>query len=282
MYILRNDTKHYQDYFKRNDVLLLTYEEQKASIARLNLMDNGFFQKVMQDTESCEEMLQILLQMPNLKVLTNQIERNIPNMTGHAVTLDLICEDDNGNIINVEVQKANDTNHQKRVRYNMACMDTLSIDKGKAYHELPDLYVIFISSFDLFKLRQTTYRIRRVIEDTTHYVENGTHELYVNTKVDDGSNIAQLMQYFKNSNGIHPLFPKLSKQIYYYKETPEGVTTMGDVWEEYADEKVAKQAKEMAIALLKDKIYPLNKIAELTKLSIEEVNSLQQEHLQNA
>jgi len=279
---LRNDTKHYQNYFKRNDVLLLTYDEQKASIARLNLMDNGFFQKVMQDTESCEEMLQILLQMPNLKVLTNQIERNIPNMTGHAVTLDLICEDDNGNIINVEVQKANDTNHQKRVRYNMACMDTLSIDKGKAYHELPDLYVIFISSFDLFKLRQTTYRIRRVIEDTTHYVENGTHEIYVNTKVDDGSNIAQLMQYFKNSSGIHPLFPKLSSQIHYYKETPEGVTTMGDVWEEYADEKVAKQAKEMAIALLKKNIMTLAEIAELTKLSIEEVNALQQEHLQNA
>jgi len=61
---------------------------------------------------------------------------------------------------------------------------------------------------------------------------------------------------------------------------------MGDVWEEYADEKAAKktaeQAKEMAIALLKDKIYPLNKIAELTKLSIEEINALQQEHLQNA
>ena len=279
---MRNDTKHYQNYFKRNDVLLLTYDEQKASIARLNLMDNGFFQKVMQDTESCEEMLQILLQMPNLKVLTNQIERNIPNMTGHAVTLDLICEDDNGNIINVEVQKANDTNHQKRVRYNMACMDTLSIDKGKAYHELPDLYVIFISSFDLFKLRQTTYRIRRVIEDTTHYVENGTHELYVNTKVDDGSDIAQLMQYFKNSNGIHPLFPKLSSQIHYYKETPEGVTTMGDVWEEYADKKVAKQAKEMAIALLKKNIMTLAEIAELTKLSVEEVNALQQEHLQNA
>ena len=57
---------------------------------------------------------------------------------------------------------------------------------------------------------------------------------------------------------------------------------MGDVWEEYADAKVAKRDKEMAIALLKDKIYPLNKIAELTKLSIEEVNALQQEHLQNA
>ena len=61
---------------------------------------------------------------------------------------------------------------------------------------------------------------------------------------------------------------------------------MGDVWEEYADEKVAKktaeQAREMAIALLKKNIMTLAEIAELTKLSIEEINALQQEHLQNA
>ena len=261
---------------------MLTYDEQKASIARLNLMDNGFFQKVMQDTESCEEMLQILLQMPNLKVLTNQIERNIPNMTGHSVTLDLICEDDNGNIINVEVQKSNDTNHQKRVRYNMACMDTLSIDKGTNYSNLPDLYVVFISSFDMFKEQETIYHVQRIIRKSGTFVENGTHEIYVNTKIDDGSDIAQLMQYFKNSNGIHPLFPKLSKQIHYYKEIPEGVNNMVDVWEEYADEKVNAKAKEMAIALIKKNIMSLAEIAELTKLSIEEINALQETIMQNA
>jgi len=264
---------------------LLSYEEQKARIARLNLMDDGFFQKIVQDPEICEEILQILLQMPGLKVLSNQIERNIPIPAAKSVRLDLICEDSNGNIINVEVQKANDTNHQKRVRYNMACMDTLSIDKGKSYHELPDLYVVFISAFDLFQEHETIYHVQRTIKKSGTVVENGTHEIYVNTKVDDGSDIAQLMQYFKNSSGIHPLFPKLSKQIHYYKETPEGVTTMGDVWEEYADEKAAKktaeQAKEMAIALLKEKVFTIGKIAELTKLSIEEINALQQEHLQN-
>ena len=259
-----------------------SYEKQKARIARLNLMDDQFFQKVAENPECCEDILRIILQMPDLRVISNQIERTIPNVTNKSVKLDLICEDADGNIFNVEVQKANDTNHQKRVRYNMACMDTLSIDKGKAYHELPDLYVVFISAFDLFQEHETIYHVQRTIKKSGTVVENGTHEIYVNTKVDDGSDIAQLMQYFKNSSGIHPLFPKLSKQIHYYKETPEGVTTMGDVWEEYADKKVAKQAKEMAIALLKKNIMTLAEIAELTKLSVEEVNALQQEHLQNA
>ena len=48
-----------------------------------------------------------------------------------------------------------------------------------------------------------------------------------------------------------------------------------EVREEALNEGRNKRNKEMAIALLKDKIYPLNKIAELTKLSLEEVEALQ-------
>lgn len=40
--------------------------------------------------------------------------------------------------------------------------------------------------------------------------------------------------------------------------------------------------KEMAIALIKEKVFTNSKIAELTKLSIEEINQLQNDHLQNA
>lgn len=40
---------------------------------------------------------------------------------------------------------------------------------------------------------------------------------------------------------------------------------------------INKNRKEMAIALLKEKIFTGEKIAELTKLSIEEIQQLQQE-----
>ena len=48
-----------------------------------------------------------------------------------------------------------------------------------------------------------------------------------------------------------------------------------EVREEALNDGHNESRKEMAIALLKDKIYPLNKIAELTKLSLEEVEALQ-------
>ena len=73
---------------------------------------------------------------------------------------------------------------------------------------------------------------------------------------------------------------------------------MVDVWEEYAEkranekaaekvaekvaEKTAELTKEMAIALLKENVFTISKIAELTKLSVEEINALQETLMQNA
>ena len=55
-----------------------------------------------------------------------------------------------------------------------------------------------------------------------------------------------------------------------------------EIREDSRNEGRAEERKEMAIALLKEKVFTISKIAELTKLSIEEINALQQEHLQNA
>ncbi|MBQ2995556.1 MAG: hypothetical protein IJD56_08650, partial [Peptococcaceae bacterium] len=166
-----------------------------------------------------------------------------------------------------------------RVRYNMVCVDTMSVEKGTDYADLPDVYVIFISAFDIFKQGKTIYHIERTIKETSTIVTNGTHEIYVNTAIDDGSDIAKLMQYFKNSTGIHPLFEKLSSQVYYYKETPGGEQHLKSVWDEVREEGLKEgrkeERKEMAIALLKKKVFPLAEIAELTKLPLSEVEALQ-------
>ena len=103
--------------------------------------------------------------------------------------------------------------------------------------------------------------------------------IYVNTAIDDGSDIAKLMQYFKNSTGIHPLFEKLSSQVYHYKEISEGGNHMASVFDEVLEEALNdgrnESRKEMAIALLKENVFSNSKIAELTKLPLEEVEALQ-------
>ena len=112
------------------------------------------------------------------------------------------------------------------------------------------------------------------------------HYIYVNTKVDDGSDIAELMQYFKHSKGFHPKFKKLSERVNYLKETNEGVNEMCDIVEEYADKKanakVAEQARSAAMFLLKEGVDP-KIVAQAHKLPLETVLQIQKEvDLQNA
>ena len=92
--------------------------------------------------------------------------------------------------------------------------------------------------------------MERVIKETGTVVENGAHEIYVNTAIDDGTEIAKLMQYFKKSTGVHQKFQKLSNRVQYFKESQKGVTEMCELVEEYAKnyaEEVKKAVSETEI-----------------------------------
>lgn len=229
-----------------------TYEEQKAMVAKLNVIDDVMFHKAAEDTEVCEEMLQILMANPNLKLISSQVQRYLRNIGAHSVILDALCEDQNGNYINIEVQKANDDDNQKRVRFNAANIDTTFVEKGIDYKDMPDVYIIYISAFDPFKEHETIYHIDRVIRKSGTVVNNGIHEVYVNTAVNDGSDIAELMAFFKHSVGSNPKFKKLSAKIKYFKEEKEGVQIMCKVVEEYTKIEV----KDGIISLLKQGVSP--------------------------
>ena len=161
-------------------------KEQYALAARMNVMDDPLFQKVAEDPEVCEEILRILLHKPQLKIVENQPQRYLRNISAHSVILDLLCQDDTGNLYNVEVQKSDNDDHQKRVRFHISNMDTSFVEKGGKYEDLPDMYAVFISSFDLFHENCTAYHIQRAIQETGTPVHNGVHEIYVNTAVDAG------------------------------------------------------------------------------------------------
>ena len=213
-----------------------TPAEQTALIQSLNVIDDTFFHKIAEDHEVCEEILRIILEMPHLKVVQCQVQRSLRNNGAHSVVLDALCELEDGSAANIEVQKADDDNHQKRMRFNQSNIDTLFTEKGIKYKALPDVYMVFISKFDLFGKGRTIYHIDRVIRETGDIAENGVHEIYVNTDVDDQTTIAELMQYFKESKGTHEKFIKLCNRVAYYKYEREGVKIMATLFEQYVEE----------------------------------------------
>lgn len=229
-----------------------TSTEQQTLIKQLNVIDDVFFHKIAEDKAVCEEILRIILQKPKLKVIEAQTQRFLRNIGAHSVILDLLCEDEDGARINVEMQKTDDDDHVKRVRFNSSNIDTTFTEKGLDYKDFPDIYVIFISKFDMFQEGKTIYHLETIIKETGTSVNDGIHRIFVNCAVNDGSDIAELMQYFKNSTGKNNKFPKLSDRVYYFKESKEGADAMTQVVEEYANKKVLERDKETAKSFLQN------------------------------
>ena len=86
------------------------------------------------------------------------------NISSHSVVLDVLVEDLNHKLYNVEIQVADNDDHIKRVRYYQAAIDWSVLQKGKKYSELPELYLIYISMFDIFKQDKSCYEISRTVK----------------------------------------------------------------------------------------------------------------------
>ena len=272
-------------------------DEKHTFIARLNVMDDPFFQKIAENPAVCEEILRILLQKPKLKIIQTNTQLFLRNLSAHSVILDALCTDETGAFFNIEIQKddkkgksAKAQEYQKRVRFHLSNMDTMLVEKGTPYQQLPDLYAVFISEIDPFQQNCTIYHIHRAIAETGTVVENGVHEIYANTAVNDGTDIAQLLQYFKNTTDTNATacFPNLVKQVKLLKETTEGALIMGNVFDEYAELKVKEaeiefQKKEQekekttAINFLKEGVSVETIAKALPSLSIEFIKQLKQQ-----
>ena len=97
----------------------MTLEEKREKVAGFNVMDDVFFQKMMEDKEVCEELLRIILEDSGVQVIECIPQASLKNLIGKSVILDVLCRDRDGSYYNVEVQKSDDDDHQKRVRYNI-------------------------------------------------------------------------------------------------------------------------------------------------------------------
>lgn len=205
-------------------------------VDNLNLMDDILFQKVAEDPGACEELLQTILEDDGLTVEQVVPQRTLGNLVGRSVVLDALCTLGDGSHVAVEVQKRNDTNHFKRVRYVRSSVDTFLAEKGIDFADMPLVTVVFASSFDPFKAGRAVYHVRRYVEETMQPLDDGALDVYVNAAVDDGTKTARLMAYMADSGETNAEFPRLSRRVQYCKDPNEGRAHMGDLFEAWLEE----------------------------------------------
>lgn len=253
----------------------LTLEEKIARVKDFRPIDDTFFEVMAQDPDVCQEMLQVILEDPNLQLIDSKVQKSVRNLVGRSVRLDAYCRLGDGRHADIEVQRADDDDHLRRARYNAACITASESNTGDKFQNVPDVIVIYISEFDMFKKEKTIYHVKKILEETGDVIDDGLTEIFVNTKINDGSLIAELMSCFLKKEVNDSRFPYLSNRVKFLKESEGGLTTVCEVMEKYAKEYAEERDNDKIISALKNGDSP-NVIARIMQVPLEAVLKIQE------
>lgn len=221
---------------------------------KLNPIDDLMFRKMAEDKDFCQEILRVILEDDKLIVLESIPQWMGANLQGRSVILDAKCVKGDGTQIDIEVQKADDDDHQRRVRYNGAVLTTNIANPGIRFKNVPNVCMVFISRFDIFRGNFPLYHVDRRVRETGTVVNNRFEEVYVNTEIKNNSDVSELMEVFVKDDIYNSKFPKTSDGKRRYKETEGGLNAMCEIMERLtADER--NKINRLTILLLKDKRY---------------------------
>lgn len=257
---------------------MVNREYYLEKIKRFCLMDDTFMSKVFEDKACAELLLKIILQKElTVKEVTSQY--TVKNLQGRSIRLDIFAVDKDNKYYNIEVQNESNEAIPKRARYNSSLIDANITDIGGKYDELPENYVIFIIRHDVLKGGKPIYTIERTIKELGN-IDFGdeSHIIYVNGECQDETEIGKLMHDFFCQNAEDMNYEVLAERVSYFKNETGGVDTMCQISEEIrrdaAEEAKRESAMEIALKMLKESTLSVEKIAQITSLTIDEVKAL--------
>ena len=126
----------------------------------LTFADHYMFEKVLQNAEICQELLERLLKIKIDHITYPEIEKTIsPYYETKGVRLDVYIKDSD-KVFDIELQNAIDDDLPLRTRFYQSMIDTDNLLKGQDYSELPTSFVIFICKYDPFNLGLPIYTFR--------------------------------------------------------------------------------------------------------------------------
>ena len=144
--------------------------------------------------------------------------------------------------------------------------------------------MIFITPFNPLK----KYGHEKVSYTSKTYIDGiewnrKVHEIYLNAEVKDGSELSEMLQYFKTADPNDTRFGPLSNSVRKYKFVDEEVDYMCRAVEEYAEEReriafekaaeeITRKSVRFVDSLLK-KGFPLEEALEMAEIDEETYNS---------
>ena len=177
-----------------------------TKLENLNLTDRFLFDEVMEDTQSCQTLISILLENEISLLTRPQTEKELrlsPEL--RQVRLDVVSMDRDRNLYFTEMQKRNTGNLMRRSRYYQAQLDISLLKPGTTdFNLLNDSCFILIAPFDLFGKGLYRYTFEGVCRECPQLkIKDGAVRVFINTRGTNREEFSgeflDLMEYIMHS-----------------------------------------------------------------------------------
>ncbi|MDD2957068.1 MAG: Rpn family recombination-promoting nuclease/putative transposase [Lachnospiraceae bacterium] len=148
----------------------------------LDLTDAFLFASAMEDPETCQIVLELILGR-SIGPVQVQVERSFLFSKDYRyVRFDVFAKDTTEVSYDVEMQNSHKEELPKRARYHQAEMDAVCLQPGQDFTDLPDCFVVFICSFDPFSSQLYRYTYEEICRETGEALGDRTCKIFLSTK----------------------------------------------------------------------------------------------------
>ena len=264
--------------------------KNKKSLQDLTLLDRFLFAEVMEDPNTFENVLSIILGK-DISVQgkpQSEHEKRTSPLRRH-VRLDVWAEDESDSVYNIEAQKENTNNLPHRSRFYQALIDSKLLAPGEIdFSNMKDCYSIIIAPFDLFGKELYQYTFQMTCNETGQPLNDGSIRIFFNTHgkntEDIRSELRDLLYYMEHTNEEIPSSTSRLQEIKDHVQTVKSSEEIGVKYMQEWEEKILEERKARAegsclqlIQLIKKKIQKsksLIQIADELEEAPENIQSL--------
>lgn len=216
----------------------------------LRIIDDALFRLMAEKEGVCQEILRTLLDMPSLNVVKVTAQSVVKSLH-REVTLDALCVLENGEYINVEMQKGSGNDDVVRTRFHAAALTSAYTPKGTDFADVPQVTILYITEYDALNNGQAVTHVKRCMKTRGGFIPVYDKEdiFFANTEIKEDSDKSELLQLFLRNKAFDDAkFPEISKAVKYFKETEGGRSevckTVENYAKIYAEEAAAESRRE--------------------------------------
>ena len=168
----------------------------KKPFRELDLSNAFLFAAALEDEETCQQVLEIILGFPISKVKIRAEYSLLFSSDFRSIRLDIYASDEMQVMYNIEMQNSDEKNIAKRSRFHQAEMDVMSLKPGEDFNDLKPRYVIFICAFDPFGYGLYRYTFEQKCLERDLKLNDGTTKIFLSTKGKNADEVPKELIHF--------------------------------------------------------------------------------------